>query len=91
MTLTKVYENQIVVISTETYILEDLPNIMKHLKREIDADVKIIDDTVRIVCDLGLKKYEGRALRKLLIKEVKKVLKESLNITANKWFSVQPL
>jgi hypothetical protein len=79
-TITKVFENQIVVISTEEYIRKDLPNIMKHLHREINANAEVINDTVRIVCDLGMKKFEGRALRRLIVKEIKRILQEVLNI-----------
>ena len=87
MTLTRVFENQIVVYSTEEYIQQDLPNIMNYLKREIDASVRVVDDTVQIICDLGLKKFEGKALRRLLIKEIRKVIKEALNMTANRWIN----
>jgi hypothetical protein len=86
-TVTKVYENQIVLFSNEKYVLEDLPNILRHLRREIHADAEIINDTVRIVCDLGVKKFEGKILRKLIVKEVRKVIKEALNITSNRWFN----
>ncbi len=91
MTLTQVNENQVVLISTEKYILNDLPNILKYLRREFDADAKVIDNTVKIVCNLGIKKFEGRVLRRLLVKEAKKVLKEALNITAHKWFNSKTL
>ena len=87
MTLTRVFENQIVVYSTEEYIQQDLPNIMKYLKREIDASVRVVGDTVQIICDLGLKKFEGKALRRLLIKEIRKVIREALNMTANRWIN----
>ena len=87
MTLTRVFENQIVVYSTEEYIQQDLPNIMNYLKREIDASVRVVDDTVQIICDLGLKKFEGKALRRLLIKEIRKVIREALNMTANRWIN----
>jgi hypothetical protein len=85
MTLTRVFENQIVVYSTEEYIHKDLPNIMRHLKREIDAHARMAGDTVQIICDLGLKRFEGRTLRRILVKEIKKVIREALNITANRW------
>ena len=91
MTLTQVNENQVVLISTEEYILNNIPNILQHLRREFDADAKVIDNTVKIVCNLGIKKFEGRVLRKLLVKEAKKVLKEALTITANRWFNSKPL
>ena len=86
-TITKVYENQIVLFSNEKYVLEDLPNILRHLRREIHADAEIINDTVRIVCDLGVKKFEGRTLRKLIVKEVRRVIREALHITENRWFN----
>jgi hypothetical protein len=80
MTLTRTYENQIVLYSTEDYIMEDLPNIMKYLRQHVDAEARISDDHVQIICDLGVKKFEGRALRKLIVKEIKRVLQEVLNI-----------
>jgi hypothetical protein len=86
-TFTKTYENRVVLVSNEQYILEDLPNILRHLRREIQADAEVINDTVRIVCNLGVKKFEGRILRKLIVKEVRKVIKEALSITSNRWFN----
>jgi hypothetical protein len=86
-TLTKVYENQVVLFSNEKYVLEDLPNILRYLRREIHADAEVINDTVRIVCDLGIRKFEGRILRKLIVKEVRRVIKEALNITGNRWLN----
>jgi hypothetical protein len=80
MTLTRTYENQIVLYSTEDYIMEDLPNIMKYLRQHVDAEAKISDDHIQIICDLGVKKFEGRALRKLIVKEIKRVLQEMLNM-----------
>ncbi|RJO60305.1 hypothetical protein C4544_05315 [candidate division WS5 bacterium] len=79
-TITRVFENQIVVISTEEYIRKDLPNIMKHLHQEIDAKAEVKNDTVRIICDLGVKKFEGRALRRLIVREIKRIIREALNI-----------
>jgi hypothetical protein len=86
-TITKVYDHQVVLFSNEKYVLEDLPNILKYLRREIHADAEVINDTVRIVCDLGVKKFEGRILRKLIVREVRRVIKEALNITSNRWFN----
>jgi hypothetical protein len=80
MTLTKTYENQIVLYSTEEFIKEDLPNIMKYLRQHVDAEARVNDDHVKIVCDLGIKKFEGRALRKLIVKEIRRVLREVLDI-----------
>lgn len=80
MTLTRTYENQIVLYSTEEYIKDDLPNIMKHLRQHVDADVRINDDHVQIICDLGVKKFEGRALRKIIVREIKRVLREVLDM-----------
>jgi len=80
MTLTRTYENQIVLYSTEDYIMEDLPNIMKYLRQHVDVEARINDDHVQIICDLGVKKFEGRALRKLIVREIKRVLQEVLNI-----------
>jgi predicted KAP-like P-loop ATPase len=88
-TVTKVYENQVVVVSNEKYILEDLPNILGYLRKEIHADAEVINDTVRIVCDLGIKKFEGRTLRKLIVREVKRIIREALNITGNRWFNTR--
>jgi hypothetical protein len=86
-TITKIYENQVVVVSNEKFILEDLPNILSYIRREIQADAEVINDTVRIVCDLGVKKFEGRILRKLIVKEVRRVIREALHITENRWFN----
>ncbi len=86
-TVTKIYENQVVVVSNEKYILEDLPNILSYIRREIQADAEVVNDTVRIVCDLGVKKFEGRALRRLIVKEVRRIIKEALSITGNRWFN----
>ena len=80
MTLTRTYENQIVLYSTEEYIKEDLPNIMEYLRHHVDAEARINDDHVEIICDLGVKKFEGRALRKLIVKEIKRVLQEVINM-----------
>jgi hypothetical protein len=80
MTLTRTYENQIVLYSTEEYIKEDLENIMKYLCQHVDAEARVNDDHVQIICDLGIKKFEGRALRKLIVKEIKRVLREVLDI-----------
>ena len=80
MTLTRTYESQIVLYSTEDYIMEDLPNIMKYLRQHVDAEARIRDDHVEIICDLGVKKFEGKALRKLIVKEIKRVLQEVLNM-----------
>jgi predicted component of type VI protein secretion system len=80
MTLTRVFENQIVVDSTEEYIKKDLPNILDLLKRECEAKAEEAGEAVKIVCDLGLKKFEGRVLRRLLVKEIKRAIKEVLNI-----------
>lgn len=80
MTLTRTYENQIVLYSTEEYIKDDLPNIMNHLRQHVDAEAKVNDDHVQIICDLGVKKFEGRALRKLIVKEIRRVLREVLDM-----------
>lgn len=80
MTLTRTYENQIVLYSTEEYIKEDICNIMKCLRQHVDAEAKVNDDHVQIICDLGIKKFEGRALRKLIVKEIKRILQEVLDI-----------
>lgn len=80
MTLTRPYENQIVLYSTEEYIKEDIGNIMKNLRQYVNAEARVNDDHVQIICDLGKKKFEGRALRKLIVKEIKRVLREVLDI-----------
>jgi len=80
MTLTRTYENQIVLYSTEEYIKDDLPNIINHLRQHVDAEARINDDYVQIICDLGVKKFEGRALRKLIVREIKRVLREVLDM-----------
>ncbi|KPK35858.1 MAG: hypothetical protein AMK70_04515 [Nitrospira bacterium SG8_35_1] len=84
MTLTRVFENQIVVYSTEEYIKKDLPNILKLLKRECEAKAEEAGDIVKIVCDLGFKRFDGKILRKLLVKEIKKAIREVLNIGYHK-------
>ena len=53
---------------------------MEYLRHHVDAEARINDDHVEIICDLGVKKFEGRALRKLIVKEIKRVLQEVLNM-----------